>query len=354
MTDNDLSGGGFRRMLLPFQHPINTDMPDQQVTQAEILAELASGATLSGSALAERLGVTRTAVWKHIERLRAVGVPIQAQAGSGYRLAAPIDLLDRDAILAAMGNEHCTRLADLGVHWEVDSTNSELLRLASSDPLDGLACVAERQTTGRGRHGRAWRAPLCGALTLSLLKRFDSGMAALSGLSLAVGVAVVRALVDCGIAGAGVKWPNDIVVGNRKLAGILIELGGDALGPCHAVIGIGLNIRMSAEFAASIDQACIDLATLVGSELPLRNVIAGRVLARLLEALDVFANDGFATFASDYASVDALRGRHIRIVSANGERSGVACGIDARGALRVRGDEGRFLVDSGEVSVRPT
>ncbi|MEO8460203.1 MAG: biotin--[acetyl-CoA-carboxylase] ligase [Dokdonella sp.] len=328
-------------------------MPDQQVTQSEILSELASGATLSGSALAGRLGVTRTAVWKHIERLRAAGVSVQAQAGSGYRLAAPIDLLDHDAILAAMGAEHRRSLGELGVHWEIDSTNSELLRRASSDPRDRLACIAERQSAGRGRHGRTWCAPLGGGLMLSLLKRFDMSMAALSGLSLAVGVAVVRAIVDSGIAGAGVKWPNDIVDGNRKLAGVLIELGGDALGPCFAVIGIGLNIRMSVEFSASIDQPCVDLATLAGAELPSRNIIAGRVLARLLEASDVFASDGFAAFAPEYVAVDALRGRPIRIVSASGERSGVACGIDARGALRVRGNADEFRVDSGEVSVRP-
>src|SRR5690606_6599169 len=222
------------------------------------------------SELAARLGVSRAAVWKQIRRLRELGLPVEARAGQGYRLAGPVELLDAARISDELGAAGRRRLGDLAVHWQIDSTSSELLRRAATDPRDGLACLAEVQSAGRGRRGRAWRTPLGGGLALSLLKRFDDGMGALGGLSLVAGVAAVRALADCGIAGVGLKWPNDLYAQGRKLGGILVELGGDATGPCHAVIGIGLNLRIDAE-TASIDQPWIDLATLAGGVPPSRN-----------------------------------------------------------------------------------
>ncbi|MGA9420766.1 MAG: biotin--[acetyl-CoA-carboxylase] ligase [Rhodanobacteraceae bacterium] len=318
-----------------------------------MLAELAADRVTSGSELARRFGVTRAAVWKQIERLRASGVQIVAESGRGYRLSAPVDLLDQKTISTEFARRTPARAAPLGgihVHWRIDSTNSELLRLAERGAPDRLACLAEIQIEGRGRHGRVWHLPLFGGLALSLLKRFDLSIAALAGLSVAAGVAVVRALADLGVDRVQLKWPNDIVAGRRKLAGILVELGGDALGPCHAVIGVGLNVRLND--TAPLGQPWIDLATLASDAVPDRNRLAAALLRRLVDALEIFADKGLAAFSADYARYDALAGKRVRVYGPGTMREGLARGIDARGALRVEGDDGEFSVNSGRVSVR--
>ncbi|MFI4970403.1 MAG: biotin--[acetyl-CoA-carboxylase] ligase [Lysobacterales bacterium] len=316
-----------------------------------VLAELSVG-PCSGSELAARLGVTRAAVWKQVERLRGLGVGIAAQAGGGYRLEAPLELLDATRITAALAPAFRAHLGDLAVHWQLDSTSSELLRRAVTDPRDLLACLAEVQSAGRGRRGRAWRMPLGGGLALSLLKRFDGGMAALAGLSLVAGIAAVQALADCGIGEVALKWPNDLVAHERKLGGVLVEIGGEAMGPCHAVIGIGLNVRLDARGGAAIDQPWIDLAVLAGDTPPSRNLLAARLLERLIEALARFAEAGFAAFADDFACMDALAGRRVRVLSGARIEEGIARGVDARGALRVECADGEHAIDSGEVSIR--
>lgn len=316
------------------------------------LAQLAGGATVSGRVLAERSGVTRAAVWKQVERLRALGLDISAEAGKGYRLAAPVEWLDAAAISAALAPATRARLGELGVHWQLDSTSSELLRRLGTDPRDRLACLAEIQTHGRGRRGRAWQMPLGGGIALSLLKRFDSGMAALAGLSLVAGTALAAALEDCGVGDIGLKWPNDLIARNAKLGGILVELGGEALGPCHAVIGIGLNVRVPAHAAGVIDQSWTDLAALTHGLPPSRTQVVARVLDRLVDALDYFAVAGFGAFADDFARRDVLRNRLIRVSRNAAMEEGIARGVDARGALRVAFAEGERALDSGEVSVR--
>jgi len=324
--------------------------PADPVTGARgVLAELCQRPTVSGKELAERLGVTRAAVWKQIERLREAGVEIDAQPGSGYRLRAPLELLDAAVLRAALAAPARARLGDLAVHWEVDSTNSELSRRAEHDSRDRLVCLAELQSAGRGRRGRAWRMPLGGGIAVSVLKRFEGPMSSLAGLSLAVGVAAVEALAACAIDEVALKWPNDLVARGAKLGGILVELGGDALGPCHAVVGVGLNLRLGAA-AATIDQACIDLAALASS--PSRVQVAARLVDHLVEALDRFAARGFGAFAAAYSRHDALHGREVELLQTERRRRGIARGIDARGALRIAFADGEEVVDSGEVSLR--
>lgn len=316
-----------------------------------LLALLANGAELSGSAAAAELGVTRAAVWKQIEQLRAHGLPIRAEAGRGYRLEAPIELLDRARIESAIPQTLRAHVGAIEVFWQIDSTSSELSRRAATS-TSSCACLAEIQTRGRGRRGRAWQTPLAGGIAVSFLRGFAGGMAELSGLSLVAGIAVLRAFVDSGVSGAALKWPNDIVADGRKLGGILVELGGDALGPCHAIVGIGINLRMPRSAMASIDQPWTDLATLTSGNVPSRNALAGCVLARLAEALDAFASEGFAAFERDYAANDALRGREILVSSIGEPFVAIADGVTSRGALRILRDGVVREVDSGEVSVR--
>jgi BirA family biotin operon repressor/biotin-[acetyl-CoA-carboxylase] ligase len=319
-----------------------------------LVATLASGTEWSGSALAATLGVTRAAIWKQIEQLRALGLPVHASAGRGYRLDAPIELLEAERVESAIAHEQRAAVGAIDVHWQIDSTSSALARLASSSGASAHACLAEIQTQGRGRRGRAWRTPLGGGIALSQLRRFDVGMAALAGLSLVAGVAVVRALRDAGVEGAALKWPNDIVANGRKLGGILVELGGDALGPCHAIVGIGLNVAIGASEGAQIDQPWTDLATLTKGRPPSRNRLTGLVLSRLAETLDAFVTDGFDAFADEYAAHDALCGREILVSGGRETWTGIARGVTSRGALRVMRGSAEVAVDSGEVSVRAT
>ena len=327
------------------------------IQPAALLAELSDLRVVSGSELARRLGVTRAAVWKQVEALRALGVPVKAAAGRGYRLAWPLEPLDAVRIRAELNPSLRRRLGEIDVRWQIDSTSDALLRAAAVDARDLSVCVAETQSAGRGRRGRDWQSPLGGNVYFSLLRRFVQGMGSLSGLSLVAGVALIEALTDCGVAGVGLKWPNDVLADGRKLAGVLVELGGEFLGPCHAVIGIGINLRLPADAGIDqprIEQPYIDLAQLCAGAPPSRNRLIGRLLVRLIAALDRFASTGFAGFRADYARHDLLAGRAVRVHTADGVRDGNADGVDERGALRVRHGASRVAYDSAEVTVRGT
>jgi BirA family biotin operon repressor/biotin-[acetyl-CoA-carboxylase] ligase len=316
-----------------------------------LLALLESGGGVSGERLARELGVSRAAVWKHVEKLRALGLSVSARAGEGYRCAAPMEWLDAGRLRAALSDEARACVSDLEVHFEIDSTSSELSRRAAAGAPSGLVCFAEAQTGGRGRRGRAWHSPLGASLCFSVLWRFDQGLAALSGLSLAVGIALARTLRDLG-ADVALKWPNDVVAEGRKLAGVLVEVGGEWQGPCHAVIGVGVNLRMAA--SAPIDQPWTDLSALLGARMPTRERVAAATLDALLPALARFGRVGDPDLAASFAALDALAGREIDV--REGERCfrARADGIDDQGRLRVVDAEGRTrLVGSAEVSVRP-
>lgn len=317
-----------------------------------LLSRLADG-PVSGDALAREAGLTRAAVWKRIEALRAAGLRIDARPGRGYALAAPVDLLDAGRILAALPAAVRGGLAGLEVAWSLDSTNSELLRRADPGPL-ARVLLAERQTGGRGRRGRPWASPLAANLYLSVARRFEAGLARLGGLSLVAGIAVTDALHALGVSRARLKWPNDLVVagedGLRKLGGILVEGGGEYAGPARAVIGIGLNVRMPPDAGGGIDQPWIDLQTL--GEVPARDRIAAALVARLLPALDRFDAEGLAPFLPAYAAHDALSGHRVRILAGEVEHQGIALGVAADGALRLRTGEGERAFHAGEVSLR--
>ena len=318
-----------------------------------LLCRLSEG-PVSGDVLAREAGLSRTAVWKRIEALRAAGVRVEARAGLGYALAAPIDLLDAERILAALPEALRRGIDALEVAWSLDSTSSELLRRSNSD-AGVQVLLAERQTGGRGRLGRPWASPLAANLTLSVARRFDAGLARLGGLSLVAGIAVVETLHALGVDKARLKWPNDVVVAEgarlRKLGGILVEGGGEYAGPARAVIGIGLNVRMPAAAGAEIDQPWIDLQALC--EPPPRDHIAATLLARLLPALARFDEAGLAPFLPAYARYDALAGQPVRMQAGDVEQHGIALGLAADGALRVRMESGERSFHAGEVSLRP-
>ncbi|HET6587195.1 MAG TPA: biotin--[acetyl-CoA-carboxylase] ligase [Oleiagrimonas sp.] len=314
----------------------------------EVLKTLASGKSVSGAGLAERIGVTRAAVWKHIDALRSRGLPIDARTGLGYRLPWPTQMLDAAEIEARLD------AADKGlleVHWELDSTSSELVRRQDGLP-DLYVVLAEGQQAGRGRRGRMWLSPPGLNIYLSCLKRFEQGFAGLSGLSLTVGVAVAQALEDVGVTDAGLKWPNDILARGGKLAGILVELNGEYQGPCVAIVGVGVNVRLPPSMREGIEQPVMDLAGLCDGQPPDRNLVAARLVTRLRASLRGFETHGFSAFADDFARLDLLRGKSLRLHGAQGTFEGVGAGVDTQGALLVRTGQGEIRVDSAEVTVR--
>lgn len=319
----------------------------------ELLRVLSDGRFHSGEALGRSLGIGRAAVWKCLQGLREAGLEIHSVPGRGYRLGEALELLSAEAITGALSPAARKRIGPLALHHDIDSTNSELLRGAASLP-SGAACLAEAQRAGRGRQGRRWISPFARNLYLSLLWRFPRGPDALAGLALTVGLGVLRALEDVGVRGAAVKWPNDVIWRDAKLAGALIELSGESGGASCVVIGVGINVAMPRALAdGAIGQPWVDAITAAGGPVS-RNRLAAAVLQRLVETLERFESGGLAAFMEEWRGRDALCGSAIAVLDARGgEVPGIARGIDIGGALLVEHRDGelrRYL--SGDVSVR--
>ena len=235
---------------------------------------------------------------------------------------------------------------------ECASTNTVLMRRAAAGAPSGTVLVADRQTAGRGSRGRAWAASPEASLTFSVLWTFPGGLTRLSGLSLAVGVAVVRALARCGAAGVMLKWPNDILHGDAKLGGILVELDADDAA-ARVVVGIGLNLRLPASIGegAALPPAALDR---IVAALPDRHLLLARLLVELARVFDRFSADGFAGLRDEWHACHAWQERPVRLLrDGRVEKEGVCAGADADGALLVRTADGLERCLSGDVSLRP-
>lgn len=379
-----------------------------------LLCVLADGETRSGDAIAAALGVNRTAVWKLVQQLREqFDLEIEAVRGRGYRLVEPLELLDPALLHAELGPATVRRLGCLEVFDTLGSTNSHLMDRARTEQSDarkqrgqvakvggpedafghsagtadderrfdtGEVCLAERQTVGRGRLGRTWVSPYGRNLYLSVRWRYLAGPAELGGLSLACGVAVAKTLRALGAEGVGLKWPNDLHWRGRKLAGLLVEVAGEAQGPSDAVVGVGLNLRVTRAQAAQIDQPWTDLARVFHAEwsqgadaglgpeadakadscvgrpaqMPSRHRIAAALIDALLLTLDRYRHDGLAPLLLDWPSLDLYRGEQVVLIAGNRRVTGTYMGIDSRGALLLALPDGRQQAfAAGEVSLRP-
>ena len=322
-------------------------------SRSQILKILADGAFHSGTDIGRRLRVTRAAISKAVKVLIADGIEIHRVTGRGYRLESPLQPIDRTRVLRA--------LDDLGFKWpgklevleQVDSTNLELLRQAQAGATGGRVCVAEAQSGGRGRRGRGWVATPYRNILFSIAWRFEAGSARIGGLSLAAGVAVLRALRAQGIEDAALKWPNDIVWKGRKLAGLLIDVRGEAAGPMLAVVGLGLNVQLDARARARIDQPCVDLAEISG-RVPDRNRLVAQLVRELAMALREFERAGFAAFRDEWQRHHYFAGKRVGLTRTDAPTLyGTVVGVDDQGALLLRDAHGRVQAfHSGEISVR--
>lgn len=301
----------------------------------------------SGAALARSAGLTRAGLSKRIHKLMDLGLEIETRSGRGCRLAQPLDLLDADTLTGALPPELRARLP-LRVLFSTDSTNRQLMD--SDSAQDPQVLLAEHQSAGRGRRGRYWHSPVGANLYLSLAWTFAQWPPQLSALSLAAGVATAQALRACGLTGLKLKWPNDLVVNKRKLGGLLIEQRGETGGSCRVVIGLGINVHMSA--APGIDQPWISLREPMGAKTPTRNLLAARVLERWVAMLNRFALEGFAPFADAWRTLDLTAQKPVTVHNGGTLYEAVARGVDETGALQVEVDGEQRKLLSGEVSLR--
>lgn len=318
-------------------------------TRHDLLRLLSDGRFHSGTDLGAQLGVTRAAIHKAAQSLLAGGIDLHCIPGRGYRLAEPFVPLSSEAIRAELATSGLTPQVE--VLQETDSTSQALWGDVAS--LSGRICLAERQSAGRGRRGRQWMATPHHNLMLSIGWRFESGPAALSGLSLAAGVAVLRALDDFGVRDTGLKWPNDILLGGRKLAGLLVDLRGEAAGPSLAVVGLGLNVWLGEREAAQIDQPWASLSEQLSVPVD-RNRLAGRLIAGLLDLFGRFDREGFEPWRAEWERRHLYHQQAVCLQLGDRQVGGTVVGIDPSGGLRLRDLHGQVQsFHSGEVSLRP-
>ena len=327
-----------------------------QVRRARLLAMLATGEFQSGERLAKRLRISRGGIWKLIRSLQAMGINIESVPRQGYRFPRAIDLLDRNAILAEMSSEIRGLLHPLDVLLTVDSTNHYVAEHSANPPGTTHVCVAEIQNAGRGRRGRSWVAPFGSGICMSMGWQFVEAPPTFSALSLAVGVAVVRAFRRLGIEGVGLKWPNDLIWQQRKLGGILIEMRGESAGPAQVVIGIGINMRMpgAVRLMLAEQQAALisDVHEIMRERTPPRNSVIAVLVEEVTRMLRIFGEKGFEPYADEWHRLDTLADAPVRVTSGSETTFGRARGVDLDGTLLVdvEGELRRFA--SGEVSLR--
>ena len=315
------------------------------------LRALADGRFHSGEAMARSFQRSRATLSEALKRAPEMGIELFSVPGKGYRVAEPIDFLDAAAISSELAR-HDKRLR-LDVVDEIESTSTRVLQLAASGATSGTRIAAEWQSTGRGRRGRAWISRLGGSLTFSMLWRFERGAGHLGGLSLAVGEAVARALSECGVPRVQVKWPNDVVVDLRKLAGILVETSGEIQGPSVAVIGVGVNHRLSERVLDRIDQPVTDVWQCAGSP-PSRSDLLARMLVTLASSLDAFDRSGFSASRDAWRALHAYQGRRVRVTPGrDAPFDAEVVDVAPDGALVVSTADGRTIpLASAEITLR--
>ena len=321
----------------------------------QLLRLLADGGFHSGEAMGRELGVSRATVFSALAEVADYGLTLQRIRGRGYRLEAPWQCLDAVEINRCLGD--CAARFQLEVIQQAASSNSEMLQRAVRGAPSGSVLAVELQTAGRGRIGRVWHSGLGNALTFSLLWRFECGLNGLSGLSLAVGVAILRALRRFEAAGVGLKWPNDILAehGNSmvrgKLGGVLIEAQGDMYGPSAVVIGIGINCSLPTVLERAITQPAVSLKQLCVKP-PTRDQLLAAVLQALAAVLDEFARDGFAALRGEWERYHAQQDLPIQLQMPDGSIvEGIARGVGDNGELRLETAQGMRQFNSGEVGV---
>ncbi|WP_342754437.1 bifunctional biotin--[acetyl-CoA-carboxylase] ligase/biotin operon repressor BirA [Pantoea sp. MBD-2R] len=309
-----------------------------------LIGILADGEFHSGEQLGEQLGMSRAAINKHIQTLKDWGIDVFTVTGKGYSLPLPIQLLNEQTIASHLDHG---RLAVIPV---IDSTNQYLLE-RMNELQSGDACVAEYQQAGRGRRGRQWFSPFGSNLYLSMYWRLEQGPLAAMGLSLVIGIVTAEVLQALGASDVRVKWPNDLYLKDRKLAGILVELTGKTGDAAQIVIGTGINLAMNSPDTTVVNQGWINLQE-AGVTID-RNKLAASLVNKMRESLQLFEREGLAPFIDRWSELDNFINRPVKLLIGDREILGIARGIDQQGGLILEQDGVRKSWVGGEISLRP-
>ena len=321
------------------------------ISERDLFAVLADGRFHSGQELAKLMGVSRTAVWKHLKKIREKGVDVHALRGRGYRLVLSVELLDADALVNHIEDSVQQRLRNLRVFYQIDSTNRFLSDQLTNDNIHANVILAEYQTHGRGRGGNQWLAGLGSGLCMSIGWHFDSTPKTLSALSLATGVVLSRSLQQAGCSAIQLKWPNDLLHSGAKLGGILIESRGQLAGSVDVIIGIGINIEMPEQVADMIVQDVTDLTRVYGYR-PSRNLLAGIIINNMFRLLDDYPRLGFDAYISEWRDLDYTRGKNAVLHLPNEDVTGRVADIDENGLLVMSVGDKLVKFSSGDLSLR--
>ena len=311
--------------------------------QQALLAVLADGAFHSGEQIGAELGISRAAISQQIKSLRLLGLEIFSITGKGYRLNTPLDLLNTETL------QHLAAGTLIHTCAVIDSTNQYMMAQLERWQK-GECLLAESQTAGRGRRGRQWHSPFGSQFIMSMYWRLDDGPSAAMGLSLAIGVAVVQALESAGYRDLSLKWPNDIYMARRKLAGILVEMSAAVGGICHLVIGVGVNLNLPDAVIAQLDQPCAHLA-----EQPVvveRNQLSATIIRALRNALTLFEQQGLTAFLTEWNRLDIFMQQPVKVLLGNQIIHGIYCGIDGQGNMLLQDQDGMHKFVGGEISLR--
>ena len=328
-----------------------------KTVKEHLVKSLASGQFVSGQLLGEQLGISRTAIAKHIKVLTEIGLDIYSVTGKGYKLAQPLHLLDKEKIISLLADEASPQakkkhdLPLIEVHSLIDSTNDYLMRRLPNQVSSGQVCLAEYQSAGRGRRGRQWISPFGSQIYLSMYWHLEQGLSAAMGLSLVTALAVSDAVKAHSNVQVQLKWPNDIYLDGVKLAGILIDLEGQALEPSHCVIGIGLNLHMPAEAGKLIEQKWTDLQS--HSEVKIdRNALSAQLIRCLRQRLQQHQQVGLVPMLEEWHTHDAFLNKRVKLITGERATHGICRGVNNQGALLLEVDGQIKPVYGGEVSLR--
>lgn len=316
----------------------------------KILDILADGEFHSGEVLGERLGISRAAVAKHIKALTELDLDIFSVTGRGYKLVSSIALHDVNDI-----HQQLNAPVDVELLSVIPSTNTYLMeKIRNSETLqEGHTVLAECQTAGKGRRGRQWQSPFGSHIYMSRYVAMEEGLMAASGMSLAIGVAIVRAVKSCFSIEPQLKWPNDVLYQGQKLAGVLIEAEGQSDGICHLIVGVGINVNMPVTAASEIEQAWTDLNTITDGSID-RDKFTACLINELTLVIDEYKSNKLQNLHQIWNRYDAFAEQPVNLIGSNQVQSGICLGIDVNGALLLRDSNDQQIkpIYGGEISLR--
>jgi len=318
-----------------------------------LISHLNDGEFHSGESLGRSLGLTRAAVWKILKTGIHYGLSIDSVVSKGYRLRVPLSLLDQKTIRNQLSANTNKQLTTLSLFDQIDSTHRFLVESSPNDTSGVAVCLAETQTSGTGRYGRTWHSPFAQCIALSLRCRMDKAISELNSLSLAIASAIVKSLQKLGVTEPiKLKWPNDVLINGKKIAGSLVSVKGESHGQCQCIISVGMNVQMqSTDF--KINQPWQDLSNFLPKPINRNNIVVC-LLEEIMSTLELFKQSGFSPFIDHWLEHDALLNHPIALSHNATIKHGIASGVNEYGHLLVKSssDNNIAAYEMGEVSLK--